>query len=94
MSDKLKGKTISKEQLLKATKCKTTDELIALAKTDGIELTKDEAEAYLAELADVELDDELLQKAAGGVCWTNCKGEGTCGHHVCGTVGWENFKGC
>ena len=91
MADQLKGKIIAKEQLVKAARCKNADELMAMAKAEGVELTKDEAEAYLA---DVELDDEMLQKAAGGVCWSNCKGEGTCGHHVCGTVGWENFKGC
>ena len=94
MADRLKGKTITKEQLEKVIKCKTADELIAAAKTEGYELTKEEAEAYMAELADFELDDEMLKRAAGGVCWTNCPSEGTCGHHVCGTVGWENFKGC
>ena len=36
--------------------CKTADELMALAKAEGFEITKDEAEAYFAELADVELD--------------------------------------
>ena len=89
-----KIETLTKEQLQKAMACKTADELIKLAKTDGFDLTKDEAEAYLAELADVELDDEMLKKAAGGVCWTNCPKESECPGHVCGTVGWENFKGC
>ena len=86
--------TLTKEQLEKAMQCKTADELMKLAKSGGIDLTKDEAEAYLAELADFELDDETLKKAAGGVCWKNCPGEGNCGHHVCGIVGGENFKGC
>ncbi len=89
-----KIETLTKEQLQKAAACKTTDELMKVAKTEGVELTKDEAEAYLAELADVELDDELLKKAAGGVCWTNCPKEAECPGHACGTVGWENFKGC
>ena len=86
--------TLTKEQLEKAMQCKTADELMELAKNGGIDLTQAEAEAYLAELADFELDDETLKKAAGGVCWKNCPGEGNCGHHVCGTVGWENFKEC
>ena len=60
---------ISKEQIMAAMKCKDADELIALAKTDGYEITKEEAEAYMAELADVELDEEVLQKVAGGKCW-------------------------
>ena len=85
---------ITKEMLEKAMQCKSAEELIALAKTGGIELTKEEAEAYMAELADVELDEDMLKRVAGGVCWKNCPSEGTCGHHVCGTVGWENFKGC
>ena len=89
-----KIETLTKEQLQKAAACKTVDELMKVAKTEGVELTKDEAEAYLAELADVELDDELLKKAAGGVCWTNCPKEAECPGHVCGTVGWENFKEC
>ena len=60
---------LTKEMLAKAVQCETADELIALAKTGGYELTKGEAEAYLAELADVELDEEVLQKDAGGKCW-------------------------
>ncbi len=58
---------ITKEMIEKAMQCKTAEELIALAKTGGINLTKDEAEAYLAELTDLELDNETLEKIAGGV---------------------------
>ena len=50
----------------KAMACKTADELMALAKAEGYELTKEEAEAFLAEVSEVELSDEVLQKAAGG----------------------------
>ena len=57
---------LTKEMLAKAIQCKTTDELIALANSEGIELTKEEAEAYLAELEDFELDSDVLQKVAGG----------------------------
>jgi predicted DNA-binding protein len=46
--------------------CETADELIALANSEGIELTKEEAEAYLVELEDFELDSDVLQKVAGG----------------------------
>ena len=85
---------ITKEMLEKAMQCKTADELMALAKSEGCELTKEEAEAYLAEIADVELDEEKLKQVAGGVCWTNCPKEGECPGQVCGMVGWTNFKGC
>ena len=41
---------LTKEMIAKAMQCETADELIALANSEGIELTKEEAEAYLAEL--------------------------------------------
>ena len=60
---------ITKEMLEKAMQCNTVEDLIALAKTEGIELTKEEAEAYLAERSDVELEGEILKQVAGGGCW-------------------------
>ena len=57
---------ITKEILEKASHCKTADQLVALAKDNGVTLTKEEAEAYLAELEDMELDAEALDKVAGG----------------------------
>ena len=60
---------ITKEMLEKAMNCKSAEELMALAKSEGIELTKDEAEAYLAELADVELDGREMKNVAGGTCY-------------------------
>ena len=66
---------ITKEMLEKAMQCKSADELIDLAKTGGYELTKEEAEAYLAELADVELDADVLNKTAGGACWLKCEAQ-------------------
>ena len=57
---------ITKEMIAKAMQCETADELIALANSEGIELTKEEAEAYLVELEDFELDSDVLQKVAGG----------------------------
>ena len=63
---------LTKEQIMKAMQCKTADELIALAKAGGYEISKEEAEAYLAELADVELDEKQLKKVAGGGCYPDC----------------------
>ena len=53
---------LTKELLDKAAKCETAEQLIALAKESGVELTKTEAEAYLAELENCELDNEELAK--------------------------------
>ena len=60
---------ISKEMLAKAMQCETVDDLLALAKEEGVNLTKEEAEAYLAEMDDVELDDTALKRVAGGACY-------------------------
>ena len=61
---------LTKEMLVKAMQCETADELIALAKTGGYELTKEEAEAYMAEMEDVELDSDALKQVAGGLCYS------------------------
>ena len=69
---KINPNELTKEQIEKAMECQTADELLELAKAEGIELTKDEAEAYLVETEDVELSDEELQQVAGGFnCWTD-----------------------
>ena len=57
---------LTKEQVAKAMACKTAEELMAMAKAEGIELTKEEAEAYMAEMEDVELDSDTLKQVAGG----------------------------
>ena len=57
---------LTKEQIEKAMQCKTAEELMAAAKEEGFDLTKEEADAYMAEMADFELDDEMLRNAAGG----------------------------
>jgi len=66
---------LTKEMIEKAMQCETGEDLIALAKSEGIELTKEEAEAYLAELEDFELDDAMLRNVAGG-------GDLACSHRV------------
>ena len=66
---------LTKELIQKAMACKTAEELMAEAKAVGYELTKDEADAYLTELSDFELDSEALTKVAGGGCYTECNSE-------------------
>ena len=73
MAKDLNGKTVTKEFMERATACGNADELMKLAEAEGYELTKEEAEAFLAEMSDVELGDEVMEKAAGGVgCFKYC----------------------
>lgn len=65
---------LTKEQIEKAMACKTVEELMDVAKNEGFELTKEEAEAYMAEMTDFELDDEKLEAVAGGGCCLHGKG--------------------
>ncbi len=59
---------LTKDMIAKAMQCKSAEELMELARSEGFEITKDEAEAYFAELADVELDERALRNIAGGTC--------------------------
>ena len=69
---------ITNEMIQKALQCKTADELVELAKANGVDLTKEEAEAYMTELDDQELDNGQLRLVAGGGdgpyvdCFTDC----------------------
>jgi post-segregation antitoxin (ccd killing protein) len=80
---------ITKEMVEKALQCKTADELIALAKAKGVDITKAEAEAYMTELADVELDRSELKNIAGGGCYADCQQvcscDGDCPYNVRGS---------
>ena len=63
---KINVNELSREQIEKALACETAEELMAAAKEEGFDITKEEADAYMAEMADFELDDEMLRNAAGG----------------------------
>lgn len=58
---------ITKEMIEKAMQCETAEDLIVYAKSEGVELTKEEAEAYLEELSECELKDGDLKHVAGGL---------------------------
>ena len=60
---------LTKEQIAKAMSCETAEEL----KTEGVELTKEEAEAYMAELEDFELDEDMMKNVAGGLQGMQCQ---------------------
>ena len=63
----VKKKELTKEMIEKAMQCETAEDLMALAKTEGMELSKEEAEAFLDKLEDIELDGAFLNKVAGGL---------------------------
>ena len=55
------------EQLAKAKQAKSVEELLALAKENGMELTEEEAKNYFAELnKEGEIADEELDNVSGG----------------------------
>ena len=67
----------TQEQIKKAAGCKSVDELLALAKAEGIALAKEEAEKYFAALTSGDLNLDDLDAVTGGacvgqVCGSNC----------------------
>ena len=63
---------LTKEMIAKAMQCHTSEELRAYAKSEGYDITQEEAEAYLDEFSDVELDETSLKHVAGGAYNPNC----------------------
>lgn len=65
------------EQIQKAMACNSAEELMALAKAEGIELAADEAEKYFEALKDGALNLDDLDAVTGGAlpgyaCSMNC----------------------
>ena len=59
------------EMILKAKEAKTAEELLAMAKENGMELTEESAKAYFEQLHKIgELSDNELENVAGGHCHT------------------------
>ena len=63
-------KNLTPEMIEKAKAAKSAEELLALAKENGVEMTADEAATYFAQLnpKSGELDDDDLDAVAGGAC--------------------------
>ncbi len=60
---------LNTELLEKAKEAKSTEELLSLAKENGIEMTDEEGAAYFAQMKkNGELSDEELDNVAGGGC--------------------------
>ncbi len=61
---------MTNELIQKAKECKNTEELLALAKENGIEITAEQAVEMLAQLHNEgEISDDELDGAAGGACY-------------------------
>ena len=56
----------SAEMIQKAKGAKSVKELFELAKTEGIDVTEDEARKYFEQINLPDLDDELLDMVLGG----------------------------
>lgn len=56
------------EQIKKAMECKSADELLELAKAEGIEMTAEEAEKYFEALKSKDLNLDDLDAVTGGLC--------------------------
>ena len=86
----MKNMQVLKRELIeKAMHCKNAEELMALARSEGITLTKEEAEVHLAEMEDMELNGEIPNKVAGGSCWSNT----TCDENECNPAHPKCFTG-
>ena len=61
---------LTPEMIEKAKTAKTVEELLAIAKENGVEMTADEAKIYFEQLnpKSGELDDDDLDNVAGGAC--------------------------
>ena len=79
------------EQIAKAKAAKTAEELLALAKENGMELSEEEAKNLFAKLhAEGELADEELSNVSGGGCQSNVYISDT-DHSFCHNyVHWSN----
>ena len=54
------------ELIKKARSAKSAEELLLLAKENGIEMTADEAQTYFEQINANKLDDDLLEGVSGG----------------------------
>ena len=61
---------MNEEMILKAKEARSAQELHALAKQNGIEMTEESAEAYYQQLRKIgEISDDELDNVAGGWCY-------------------------
>ena len=59
-------KRLTSELMEKAKMAKSAEELLGIAKANGVEMTEEEANEYYKQITSCELDDDLLDGVAGG----------------------------
>ena len=61
----------TQEQIKKAAACKSVEELLELAKAEGIQMDRASAEKIFAQLKEGEVSPEDLDKISGAFCEGN-----------------------
>ena len=61
-------KRLTSELMEKAKMAKSAEELLGIAKANGVEMTEEEANEYYKQITSCELDDDDLDAVAGGSC--------------------------
>ena len=62
----IKGVELTEEQFMRGIECNTAEEMMKLCKEGGIDVTKEEAQKYVDNLADIDLTPEQMKEIAGG----------------------------
>ena len=73
---------LTQEIIEKAKAAQSAEELLAIAKENGIDMTADEAKTYFEQINANSLDDDLLEGVAGGwlIYSEDALGHGKKGH--------------
>ena len=92
MKGYIKMTNFSEELIEKAKQAKSVEELLALAKENGMEMTEEQATAYYAQLSPKsgELADDELDNVAGGGCSVKVSGH----KYTVVSSGVSCFNGC
>ncbi len=65
---------LTKEQIAKVADCKSVEEVLALAKEEGLDITAEEAEKYFAQLTHQALNLDEIDAVSGGCIAAACAG--------------------
>ena len=87
------------ELMQKAKSAKSADDILAIAKENGLEVSREDAEMYIkANSASGELSDDALDGVTGGAAYTLCGGYlivtnfHECDRWKCGKCGGDDIK--